>query len=183
MFYFSNNRSIKWFSKDWFELKCVYLKHHFTTMNVKMTLVYGCMIYLATGDLPVKASEKNAYILPEGSSAKSLPATNHFGDRLSVASKSTIARYAIAALMGKPVSTVKVSGKGPQYTVWYVRATDGKRFAYKVKFKGSQILWGNADGRWRDQNEDEKLSYTVKGGQVSITIRYSDGSSDVQVFK
>ena len=97
--------------------------------------------------------------------------------------KALIAKFAIAALMGRPASTVKVSNKGDTYLVSYIRGNDGQHFSYKIRFAGNEIQWGNADGRWRMQSTDEKLSYTVKNNVLSIQINYSDGSKDAQTFK
>lgn len=97
--------------------------------------------------------------------------------------QASVAKFAIAALMGRPASTIKISKQGAAYIASYIRGSDGQRFSYKLKFAGNNIQWGNSDGRWRNQSADEKLTYAVKNKKVTINIHFGDGSKDTQTFK
>jgi|GEM_PF-5628330 len=97
-------------------------------------------------------------------------------------SKPAIAKYAISALMGKPASDMKVKTQGTIYIVSYIRTNDGEHFSYKIKFAGNNIIWGNADGRWRDGVADEKLSFSAKKSNVFIHVKYSDGSAETKKY-
>lgn len=97
-------------------------------------------------------------------------------------SQLNISKYAISALMSKPASIMKVKKQGKIFIVSYNRSNDGQSFSYKIKIIGNDIIWGNADGRWREAASDEKLSYSVKNGTIFIYIKYSDGSSETKKY-
>lgn len=50
--------------------------------------------------------------------------------------------------------------KDKLYHISYIRKSDRQKFASKIKFNGNRIMWGNIDGRWRNSQYDEKLSFT-----------------------
>lgn len=98
-------------------------------------------------------------------------------------SKEDIARYAIATLMGQPSNTIEVQSKDGLYFLSYVRSSDSQQFDYRIKFKGNKITWASIDGRWRDSEYDEKLSFEENGGKLKIIQTFSDGSTGVEEFK
>lgn len=67
--------------------------------------------------------------------------------------------------------------------VSYKRPNDGQKFEYKIQVTNNSINWGNSDGRWRNSEYDEKLSYSIVGQELVITTSYDDGSKSQERFK
>ena len=89
-----------------------------------------------------------------------------------------ICRAAIAAIMHKDVSIVSASGSG---VIAVSYGSDGLR-KFKCRIEGSRVLWGNADGRWRDHSLDEKIMWEAKGNTLVIRQPWSDGSVSEDAF-
>lgn len=85
--------------------------------------------------------------------------------------------------MGQPAKTIKVIKSEDLYYVSYIRKSDSRKFSYKIKFDGNKILWANIDGRWRNSEYDEKISFTEKNNKVSIIQTFSDNSEDIKEYK
>lgn len=94
-----------------------------------------------------------------------------------------IARYTISSVMQQPAKIIKAIKKDDLYYVSYTRKSDKQKFEYKIKFDGNKILWANIDGRWRDSEYDEKLSFSENGNILNIIQTFSDGSEDIQEYK
>lgn len=94
-----------------------------------------------------------------------------------------IARYTMSSIMGQPAKTIKVIKSEDLYYVSYIRKSDSRKFSYKIKFDGNKILWANIDGRWRNSEYDEKISFTEKNNKVSIIQTFSDNSEDIKEYK
>lgn len=94
-----------------------------------------------------------------------------------------IARYTMASIMGQPPKIITSIKKGNLYYVSYIRKSDRKKFDYKIKFEGNKIIWSNIDGRWRDSQYDEKISFIENNNKLSIIQTFSDGSQDIQEYK
>ena len=94
-----------------------------------------------------------------------------------------IARYAMSSIMGQPSKIIKVIKSEDLYYVSYIRKSDNQKFSYKIKFNGNKILWANIDGRWRNSEYDEKISFVEKNNKVSIIQTFSDNSEDIQEYK
>lgn len=94
-----------------------------------------------------------------------------------------IARYTIASVMGQSPKIIKATKNDDLYYVSYTRQSDKQKFEYKIKFDDNKIVWANIDGRWRDSEYDEKLSFVENDNKLSIIQTYSDGSEDIQEFK
>lgn len=94
-----------------------------------------------------------------------------------------IARYTMSSIMGQPAKTIKVIKSEDLYYVSYIRKSDSRKFSYKIKFDGNKILWANIDGRWRNSEYDEKISFTEKNNKVSIIQTFSDNSEDIKEHK
>ncbi|WP_428232039.1 hypothetical protein [Flavobacterium sp.] len=94
-----------------------------------------------------------------------------------------IARYTMASIMGQQPKIITAIKKGNLYYVSYIRKSDKKRFDYKIKFDSTKILWSNIDGRWRDSQYDEKISFIEKNNKVFIIQTFSEGSKDIQEYK
>lgn len=97
--------------------------------------------------------------------------------------KEDVARFAIATIMQKPSKGMKVRLDNDLYYVSYVRKSDNQKFNCKIKFIGNTIIWATVDGRWRDGEYDEKISFTETENKLKISQIYSDGSSDDKEFK
>jgi hypothetical protein len=102
---------------------------------------------------------------------------------LSSFTESDVARFAISTIMGQPPKKIKVETVNGLYFVSYVRKSDSKLFEYKIKIDDNKIVWGNIDGRWRDSEYDERISFKEEGNKLTITQAFSDGTSDEKVFK
>lgn len=96
---------------------------------------------------------------------------------------SDISRYAITSIMGQPAKTIKVSKADDLYFVSYVRKSDKQKFDYKIKFEENKILWANSDGRWRDSEYDEKITFEENDMTLKIIQTFSDNSQDIHEFK
>ncbi len=99
---------------------------------------------------------------------------------------SKIAKAAISQVMGRDAAAMNVK-EYKEKGVWlisYIRETDKTKWSYLVKFIDNRIIWasaGNPDnpnyiGRWRDNINDEIITYEIKNDYVKITEKYSDGS-------
>lgn len=102
---------------------------------------------------------------------------------LNIFSKSDVARFAISAIMGRPAKTVNVKEENGLFVVSYNKNGDSNKYIYKVKIDQDKILWANIDGRWRDTEFDEKISFEESSNKLKITQKYSDGSVTVKEFK
>ena len=97
-------------------------------------------------------------------------------------SKEDVARFAISSIMGQPSKKIKVRLENGLYYVSYVRKSDSKKFDYNIKINGSTIVWANIDGRWRDGEYDERISFEETDNKLKITQTFSDGSGDTKEF-
>jgi len=97
--------------------------------------------------------------------------------------KEDVARFAMSSIMGQPSKTIKVRLENELYYVSYVRKSDSQKFKYKIKIDGKTIVWANIDGRWRDGQYDERISFEESDNKLKITQIYSDGSVDTKEFK
>jgi hypothetical protein len=52
-----------------------------------------------------------------------------------------------------------------------------------MKIEGKKIVWANIDGRWRDGQYDERISFEENGNKLIINQIYSDGSVDAKEYK
>jgi len=94
-----------------------------------------------------------------------------------------VARFTMSSVMGQTANTIKVLKKDDLYFVSYIRKSDKQKFDYKIKFDGSDIVWANTDGRWRNSQYDENISFKEEANQLNIIQTFSDGSQDIQSFK
>jgi len=92
-----------------------------------------------------------------------------------------IAKYAIATLMFQHHDNLTVKNEGGIYIVSYFK--DSQQYHCKIKFNQDQIIWGVADGRWREHPMDEKLSYKEVGNKLQITQHFTDGSNSIKEFQ
>lgn len=98
-------------------------------------------------------------------------------------SKEDVSRFAISSIMEQPSMTIKVKSENGLYIVSYIRKSDSKKFRYKIRIDGDKILWANLDGRWRNTEYDEKVSFEENGQTLKIIQTFSDNSVDIKEFK
>ncbi|MCY1533882.1 hypothetical protein D9M68_692330 [compost metagenome] len=98
-------------------------------------------------------------------------------------SNEDVARFAISSIIGQPSKTIKVKTENGLYIVSYIRNSDSKKFDYKIKIDEEKILWANLDGRWRDTEYDEKISFEENDQTIKIIQTFSDNSVDIKEFK
>jgi len=102
---------------------------------------------------------------------------------LTIFSKEDIARFAISSIMGQPSKTIKVKDENGLFILYYIRKSDSKKFEYKIKIDQDKILLANLNGRWRDKEYDEKISFEENGQTIKIKQTFSDNSVDIKEFK
>ena len=112
--------------------------------------------------------------------------------KLAAADRARVCRAAVADANGHSPSIVKlVSDDGEIVRVRYNRPDDGKQWINECRFEGDRVLWrtvdafgsGSGTGRWRDTPADESLTFALKGGDVTISTKYSDGSGGSETYK
>lgn len=98
-------------------------------------------------------------------------------------SNEDVARFAISSIMGQPPKTIKVKNENGSYILSYIRKSDSKKWDYKIKIDEDKITWATLDGRWRDTEYDEKISFEENGQTIKIIQKFSDNSVDIKEFK
>jgi len=93
-----------------------------------------------------------------------------------------VAIFTIASMMGQDPASIEAKLDGDVYHLKYSRKSDDKMFFYKVTFKGRKVIWGIKDGRWRNSDADEKISFIEKGNSVEIIQTFSDGSESIDKY-
>jgi hypothetical protein len=93
-----------------------------------------------------------------------------------------VARFTIASIMGQDPASIDAKLEVDVYHLKCSRKSDNKMFFYKVTFKGSEVIWGVEDGRWRDSDADEKISFIEKGNRLEIIQTFSDGSESIDKY-
>ncbi|MCV9930828.1 hypothetical protein OIU80_00905 [Flavobacterium sp. LS1R47] len=94
-----------------------------------------------------------------------------------------IARYTMAAIMDQSPKIIKATKTNDLYYVSYTRKSDNQKYEYKIKFNGNKILWANIDGRWRNSQYDEKISFIENDDKLNIIQIYDDGSEYIKEYK
>ena len=85
--------------------------------------------------------------------------------------------------MGRDPKIVKIDRtEGEVFFLSYVRADDGKRWAYKCKVDGARVIWASAEGRWRTHPDDGAVFYSTTNSSVVIEEGFADGSKSVKAF-
>jgi len=97
-------------------------------------------------------------------------------------SNEDVARFAISSIMGQPSKTIKVKNENGLYVVSYIRKSDSKKFDYKIKIDKETIVWASFDGRWRDSEYDERISFEESDNKLKIIQTFSDGSVDIKEY-
>lgn len=103
-----------------------------------------------------------------------------------------ITEYTLKEGLVCPAALVKLIGINSKYLEYRGQWLDAHYFQYrdntgvskfKCRLKGDQVMWGNADGRWRDKDYDAKVTFhQVSAIQVVIREKSPQGRESVQVF-
>nr|WP_325265575.1 PH domain-containing protein [uncultured Rhizobium sp.] len=94
-----------------------------------------------------------------------------------------ICKAAVAAIMGRDPSIISVGAEiSGVLPLSYVRPDDGKQCKYRCRVEGDRIIWASDTGRWRTDPLDEKIFYTISSNTISISERYTDGSSNESTY-
>ena len=96
-----------------------------------------------------------------------------------------VCRAAIAAIMGRSPSIVKVIRVSDDVVyLRYVRPDDRSVWSYRCRLDGQRVVWAAEPGRWRNHPDDEEIFFeTTKGGsRLKIVEKYSDGSNREKVY-
>lgn len=94
-----------------------------------------------------------------------------------------ICKATIAATMGRNASIIKIDSiKSNVIYLSYNRQDDGKNWAYRCKLDGNKAILASATGRWRTDEYDSKISFSVSGNEINISEKYSDGSGAVKSY-
>ena len=96
--------------------------------------------------------------------------------------KEDVARFAISSIMRQPSKEIKVRLENELYYVSYKRKSDLQKFNYKIKISGDTIVWASIDGRWRNGQYDERISFKESDNKLKITQIYTDGSVDTKEY-
>ena len=95
-----------------------------------------------------------------------------------------VAKFTVYAIFNQENNkTLKVSNDNGVYHVSYTRKNDNSKWFVKIKFVDNRIIWGNSDGRWRDDSRDEKIYFEEKENEVLIKQFFTDGSIDTKSYK
>jgi hypothetical protein len=94
-----------------------------------------------------------------------------------------VCKAGIATAMGRDPETMITELQASDVIhVSYIRQSDGSLFTYKCRIEGNQILWGNIDGRWRNNSADSVITYSTLDGTLVVSERFPDGSSSNSIY-
>ncbi|NHB89868.1 hypothetical protein C5471_20035 [Photorhabdus tasmaniensis] len=69
----------------------------------------------------------------------------------------------------------------------YIRPSDNSLWKIKCRLNGDRVEWAfsNVDniGRWRIEENDKKITFSISGNSLKLIDIYSDGSSIKQMYK
>lgn len=86
-----------------------------------------------------------------------------------------ICKAAISSIMGVEVEAIHTKQRDNGTVHLYYRIENKKsRYGYKCKLDGEKVIWGTAMARWRTQQDDAVITYSVKEGHVTIKERFRD---------
>jgi hypothetical protein len=88
-----------------------------------------------------------------------------------------ICKAGIATVMGREPKIMTIDRVQTEVIyLSYIRQDDQSKWVFKCKLDGNQIVWGNDDGRWRDNAADSAVRFYVSGKVISIAETFGDGS-------
>lgn len=91
---------------------------------------------------------------------------------------------AIAAEMFRPIDIIKTNKVDNNVVhLSYIREDDNTKWRYLCKLSQNKVLWAVPGGRWRNHPADTFITYELKGEQVIINRKHSDGSQSTKTYK
>ena len=89
----------------------------------------------------------------------------------------------IAKVMGRNPSIIKIDSiQGDITYLSYNRQGDATHWTYRCKLDGNKAIWASDPGRWRTEQYDSKITFSVSGSKLSISEKYSDGSGSLESY-
>lgn len=103
-----------------------------------------------------------------------------------VFTRAQICKATISAVMGRDPSIIKIDSEeeGIVY-LSYIRPDDGQEWKSKCKLNSQSVIWASEpDGRWRTDDMDTEISFSINADEKQLTIKetFSDGSSNEDTF-
>jgi hypothetical protein len=96
-----------------------------------------------------------------------------------------ICRAAIGSLMDRDPRLFRVTRTGGDILfLSYVRPIDNFDWTYRCKIQGNRVIWASEPGRWREDPNDDKVSFEIVAGgkQLRIINDRGDGSPTKELF-
>jgi hypothetical protein len=82
-----------------------------------------------------------------------------------------ICRAAIGSLMERDPRAFRLTRTdGDILFLTYVRPLDNYDWTYRCKIKGNRVIWASEPGRWRENLNDDKVSFEIVAGGKQIRI-------------
>lgn len=86
-----------------------------------------------------------------------------------------ICKAALSSIMGVEPQMIKEAKSSNEIIYLYYRLEGEKeRFGYRCKVVGNRVMWGSQMGRWRDQKDDEVISYQITGNSIIVKEHFND---------
>lgn len=97
-----------------------------------------------------------------------------------------VCKAAIAAIFSQSPSIISVTGETPPLEVRYTRPVDNKKWRYRCRIEGDNVLWagwtnGNW-GRWRNGEYDAEITFERSDDQLKITETYPGSSGSTKSY-
>jgi hypothetical protein len=96
-----------------------------------------------------------------------------------------ICRAAIGSLMDRDPRLFRLTRTdGDILFLSYVRPIDNFDWTYRCRIKGNRVIWASEPGRWRENPNDDKVSFeiVVGGKQIRIINDRGDGPPTKEIF-
>jgi hypothetical protein len=96
-----------------------------------------------------------------------------------------ICRAAIGSLMDRDPRLFRITRTdGDILFLSYVRPIDNFDWTYRCKIRGNRVIWASEPGRWREDPQDDKVSFEIVAGgkQLRIIDDRGDGSPTKVLF-
>ena len=96
-----------------------------------------------------------------------------------------ICRAAIGSLMDRDPRLFRLTRTdGDILFLSYVRPIDNFDWTYRCRIKGNRVIWASERGRWRENPNDDKVSFeiVVGGKQIRIINDRGDGPPTKEIF-
>ncbi len=97
-----------------------------------------------------------------------------------------IAKYIIAFLYNIDVKRITSTQEDGFIEVYYYN-DNVELIDSKVKIDGNSVVWGNLNGRWRNNERDSKITFKTSWkkskGILTITEKHFSGQSQSKTYK